>query len=96
MMDFAGVVKEEISGSNAKFFVAQISGFHRIQGSTMFHEAVEYVKNQLQTLCFADAKIEQFPADGKSKYWTYVSPMGWEVKSAKLCLLEPEEQLLAT
>ena len=96
MMDFAQVVKDEISGSDAKLFVAQISGFHRIQGSTMFHEAAEYVKNQLQALGFRDAKVEQFPADGKSKYWTYVSPMGWEVKSAKLWLLEPEEQLLAT
>ncbi|HXX87919.1 MAG TPA: DUF4910 domain-containing protein [Candidatus Acidoferrum sp.] len=96
MMDFAQVVKDEISGSDAKLFVAQISGFHRIQGSTMFHEAAEYVKNQLQALGFRDVKVEQFPADGKSKYWTYVSPMGWEVKSAKLWLLEPEEQLLAT
>jgi aminopeptidase-like protein len=96
MKDFAGLVKDEMSGSSAKLFVAQISRFHRIQGSTMFHEAAEYVKSQLQELGLKDAKIEQFPADGKSKYWTHISPIGWEVKSAALYLLEPEEQQLAT
>lgn len=95
-MDVARLVKDEISGSSAKLFVAQISRFHRVQGSTMFHEAAEYVKGQLLELGLKDARIEQFPADGKTKYWTHRSPMGWEVKSATLCLLEPEEQLLAT
>ena len=94
-MNYAKLVKDEISGSSAKSFVGQISQFHRIQGSTMFHEAAEHVKDQLQKLGFKDARIEQYPADGKTKFWTHRSPMGWEVKSAELRMIEPEEKLLA-
>jgi len=93
-MSLNKLIKDELSGSVAKSYVAQISRFHRIQGSTMFHEAAEYVKNELLELGLEDATIEQFPADGKTKYWTYTSPVGWTVKSAELRLLEPEEKLL--
>jgi hypothetical protein len=95
-MSLNEIVKEEISGSVAKSYVAQISRFHRIQASTMFHEAAEYVKSELLKIGLKDAAIEQFPADGAKKYWTYTSPMGWTVKSAELRLLEPEERLLAS
>jgi Peptidase family M28 len=90
------VVKEELSGNVAKSFVAEISRYHRIQASTMFHEAAEYVKGELIKMGFENAAIEQFPADGATKYWTYVSPVGWTVSSAELRLVEPEEKLIAT
>lgn len=85
-MTLNNLVKDELSGSIAKFYVAQVSRFHRIQGSTMFHEAAEYVKNELLKLDLQDATIEQFPADGKTKYWTYTSPVGWEVEALNFVL----------
>ena len=88
------IVKEELSGNNAKFYVQQISSFHRIQASTMYHEAAEHVRNTLRNIGIKNAKIEQFLSDGSKKYWTYTSPIGWEVKSAELRLVEPEEKLL--
>ncbi|MGQ9552000.1 MAG: DUF4910 domain-containing protein [Candidatus Bathycorpusculaceae bacterium] len=94
-MDLYKTVKEELSGSVAKSFVEKISGFHRIQASTMFHEAAEYVKNELLKIGLKDAAIESFPSDGAKKYWTYTSPVGWEARSAELRLLEPEDKLLA-
>ncbi len=96
LMSLNRIVKEELSGSTAKSFVAQICNFHRIQGSTMFHEAAEHVKKELLKLGLKDAQIEQFPADGAHRFWTHVSPVGWEVKSAELRLVEPEERLLVT
>ena len=95
-MDLDKLVKDELSGSVAKSFVAQICRFHRIQGSTMFHEAAEYVKTELLKIGLTDAKIEQFPADGKTRFWTHTSPVGWEVKNAELHQIEPEEKLLCT
>lgn len=95
-MNLNRLVKEELSGSVAKSYVAQLCRFHRIQGSTMFHEATEYVKSELVKLGFQDAVIEQFPADGKTRYWTYTSPIGWTVKSAELRLVEPKDKLLCT
>jgi len=87
-------VKEELSGDNAKLYVQQVSNFHRIQASPMFHEAAEYVKDTLLKIGIKDAKIEQFTSDGSKKYWTYTSPIGWEVKNAELRLVEPEEKLI--
>jgi hypothetical protein len=95
-MSLRKIVKEELSGSVAKSYVAQISCFHRIQASTMFHEAAEYVKSELLKIGLKDAAIEQFQADGAKKYWTYTSPLGWTVKSAELRLVEPEAILLAS
>ena len=95
-MNLHKLTEEELSGSVAKSYVSQISRFHRIQGSTMFHEAAEYVKAELLKLGLADAVVEQFPADGASKYWTYVSPVGWSVRSAELRLVEPREELICT
>ena len=89
------VVKEELSGERAKSYVQQISRFHRIQASPMFHEAAEYVRDNLLQIGLKDAKIEQFASDGSKKYWTHVSPVGWEVRSAELKLVEPEEKILA-
>ena len=95
-MSMNKAVKEELSGNVAKSYVAQISRFHRIQASTMFHEAAEYVKSELIEMGLNDAVIEQFPADGAKKYWTHVSPVGWTVNSAELRLIEPEEKLIVT
>jgi hypothetical protein len=88
-------VKQELSGENAKAYVQQIAQFHRIQASTMFHEAAEYVRDTLTQIGIKNARIEQFPADGETKYWTYTAPIGWEAKSAELWLVKPEQKLLA-
>jgi len=89
------LVKDELSGEAAKAYVQQITRFHRIQASTMYHDAAEYVKQQLLNIGLKDAKIEKFPSDGTVQYWTYTSPVGWEIKSAELRLIEPQRELLA-
>ena len=96
MCDLSKLVKEELSGNSAKSFVAHVSHFHRIQASPMFHQAANYVLSELRKMDFKNSVIEKFPADGVSKYWTYTSPLGWNVRSGELRLLEPERTLLAT
>src|SRR4030067_2855186 len=93
-MSLEKIVKEELSGNSAKSFVAQISRFHRIQASTMFHEAAEYVKEELVRMGLDDPVVEQFASYGTKKYWTYTSPMGWAVNSAELRLVEPKDELM--
>lgn len=91
----AELVKDELSGEIAKSYIAQISLFHRVQASTMFHEAAVYIRDTLHSVGLENAEIEQFPSDGATTYWTYTSPIGWEVKSAELHMLTPEEKLIA-
>lgn len=88
-------VKEELSASNAKEQVAELTRFHRIQGSSMLNEAAEHIRAQAAKAGLKGAKIDKFPADGKMRYWTYLSPVGWSVKSAELRMIAPEEELLA-
>ena len=95
-MNLTRLVKEELSGNVAKSYVAQISRFHRVQASTMFHQAAEYVQSELLAIGLKNAAIEQFRSDGKEKYGTYTSPVGWSVESAELRLIEPEEKLIVT
>jgi len=90
------LVKHELSGSIAKSYVSQITHYHRIQGSVMFHEAALHVVDELHRMGMSDAEILQFPADGKQRFWTHRSSLGWKVNSAELWLLKPKEELLAT
>ena len=94
-MYLGGLVKDELSGSIAKTYVSKISGFHRIQASTMYHDAALFVVDEMKRLELSDVEILQFPADGKRKYWLYRSSPGWTVRSAELRLLEPKDELLA-
>lgn len=90
------LVKNELSGSSAKSFVSQITHYHRIQGSEMFHDAALHIVDELRRMGIKDSKILQFPADGKQRFWTHRSSPGWKVKSAELRLVKPKEELLAT
>jgi len=89
------LVEEELSGRIAKSYVARIADFHRVQASTMFHEAAEHVRDTLHSIGIEDASIEQFAADGSKRYGTWVSPVGWEIKDAVLWLAEPDKRLIA-
>jgi hypothetical protein len=90
------ILKDELSGPTAKSYVSNIARFHRIQGSPMYHEAALYVAAELHRMGLKDTEILQFPADGKHRFWTHQSTLGWSVKSAEIRLVEPKEKLLAT
>jgi aminopeptidase YwaD len=95
MKELMDVVKSELSGPKAKACVAELTRFHRIQGSSMMDEAARHVSAELKRVGVDKVRIERYPADGRQKYWTYTSVMGWNVRSAELRLLEPREKLLA-
>jgi hypothetical protein len=95
MKSLIDVVKAELSGSKAKSFVAELTHFHRIQGSPLMHAAAEHVMDELREIGVDAARIERFPADGREKYWTYTAVMGWDVRGAELRLIKPHQKLLA-
>jgi len=89
------LLREELSGERAKAHVEAITQFHRIQASPMFHEAAKYVRDQLLKIGLEGVRVEAFPSDGSRRYWTFLSPIGWEAEEAELWLVEPERRLLA-
>jgi len=62
----------------------------------MFHEAARYVADEVRRIRLKDVEILQFPADGRQKFWTHRSSLGWTVKGAELHLVKPKEELLAS
>ena len=94
-MELGELVKRELSGSSAKSYVAGLTKYHRIQASPMMRDAAEHVRQELRSMGVDEVDIEEYPADGKRKYWTYRSVVAWNVRSAELRLVEPKERLLA-
>ncbi|HKF24108.1 MAG TPA: DUF4910 domain-containing protein [Candidatus Angelobacter sp.] len=77
-------IATEYSGESAQENTRRIVEYHRIQGSPMMAAvATEVVLPRLKAYGL-EAGIEQFPSDGKIKYGTYTSPMGWDMRSGEL------------
>jgi aminopeptidase YwaD len=74
----------EYSGEAAQENTRRIVEYHRIQGSPMMADVAEQVVLPRLKAFGIDAKIEQFASDGKIKYGTYTSPMGWDMRSGEL------------
>ncbi len=89
------VVADTVSGIRAKGYVQSISTHHRIQASPGLHDAVMYLKEEIKGLTGVEVKLHEYPADGKTTIGTWEAIHGWEAKTGKLTLIEPEEKLLA-
>lgn len=77
-------IAQEYSGEAAQENTRQIIQYHRIQGSPMMTAvARDVVLPRLQAWGL-EAKIEQFPSDGKTRYQTHISPMAWDMRSGEL------------
>jgi len=89
------VVADTVSGIRAKGYVQSISTHHRIQASPGLHDAVMFLKKEIEGLPGIQVKLHEYPADGKTTIGTWEAVHGWEAKTGKLTLIEPEEKLLA-
>src|SRR5262245_58301521 len=72
------------SGEAAQEHVRAIVEHHRIQGSPMMAEVAEKVVLAKLRAMGIQAEIEQFPSDGKTRYQTFTSPMGWDMLGGEL------------
>lgn len=77
-------IATEYSGEAAQENDRAIVQYHRIQGSPMMAEVAEKVVLAKLRDWGMEARIEQFPSDGKTRYQTYVSPMGWDMRGGEL------------
>jgi aminopeptidase YwaD len=77
-------IATEYSGEGAQENTRRIVEYHRIQGSPMMAAVAEQVVLPRLKAAGLDAKIEQFTSDGKTRYGTYISPMGWDMRGGEL------------
>lgn len=83
-------LSQELSGETAKSNLEYIARFHRMRGSRGFRSAAEHIVKQLHDYGIKDARIEEFPADGKIFYGTQKSRPAWDVDFAELWELREE------
>src|SRR5215813_3307350 len=77
-------IAAEYSGESAQESTRRIIEYHRIQGSPMMAAVAEQVVLPRLKAFGLEARIEQFPSDGKARYGTYISPMGWDMRGGEL------------
>jgi hypothetical protein len=77
-------IANEYSGEAAQENTRRIVEYHRIQGSPMMTAVAEKVVLPRLKAMVLEARIEQFVSDGKTKYGTFTSPMGWDMHGGEL------------
>ena len=77
-------IAAELSGERAQELDRRIVEYHRIQGSPMMAGVAQEVVLKALQAGGVEARIEQFPSDGRTKYQSYTSPIGWSIRDAEL------------
>jgi aminopeptidase YwaD len=85
----------EINGSIAKDTVTELARYHRVQASSGFSRAAEYIALKAKEYGLDQVQIERFPADGQKTYYTLKSTPGWEAERAELWEVEPRKAKVA-
>lgn len=77
-------LSQELSGETAKRNLEYIARHHRMRGSRGFRAAADHIVAELRRYGLNDARVEQFPADGKVFYGTQRSRPAWNAEFAEL------------
>ena len=85
----------EVSGLVAKDTVIELSRYHRVQASSGFSRAAEYIAAKAKEYGLEQVQIERFPADGEKTYYTLKSATGWEAQAGELWEIEPARVKIA-
>jgi hypothetical protein len=87
-------IHAQVDGNAALETVRELARFHRVHGSPGLAAAAELVKKKLLAAGLADASVEHFPADGKTRYAHFRSYYGWTPVSATLEEVSPRPRLV--
>lgn len=85
----------EISGLVAKDTVVELSRHHRVQASSGFSNAAQFIASKAKEYGLEQVEIERYPADGERTYYTLKSTPGWEVERGQLWEMEPGKTKIA-
>jgi hypothetical protein len=85
----------EINGLIAKDTVTELARFHRVQASSGFSSAAEYIAAKAKEYGLEQVKIERLAADGQKTYHTLKSTPGWEASIAQLWEVAPRKSKIA-
>jgi aminopeptidase YwaD len=85
----------EINGLIAKDTVTELARSHRVQASSGYAHAAEFIAARAKEYGLEQVQIEHLTADGKKSYYTLKSTPGWEATSGVLWETEPRRVKVA-
>jgi hypothetical protein len=85
---------EAASGTRILDTAADVARFHRIPGSPGYDDAVDVILRKLEA-AGVRAAVHEYPADGRTSTYGWVSPPAWTVRSGMLFETAPTERKLA-
>ena len=85
----------EISGLVAKDTITELARHHRVQASSGFSNAAQFIASKAKEYGLEQVEIERYPADGERTYYTLKSTPGWDVERGQLWETEPGKTKLA-
>jgi hypothetical protein len=88
--DVVDVLHQEISGTEARRTIQELTLHHRMRGSRGFHAAAEAIRGRLEAYGLDGVEIVKLVADGERFYGTQRSRPAWDVEFAELWELRPE------
>lgn len=71
-------IRSEVDGNAALETVRELGRFHRVHGSPGYAAAARHMREKLVRAGLSNPSIEQFPADGKTRYAHFRSYLGWD------------------
>ena len=77
-------IHRDVDADEAMRWVARLVAWDRYQGSADIAEAADYVAEQARRVGLVDVEVLDFPADGRTSWWTYTAPGSWTPRSARL------------
>jgi len=85
----------EVNGLIAKDTVTELARDHRVQASSGYSRAAEFIAAKAREYGLEQVQVERFAADGKKTYYTLKSTPGWEAAAAQLWEMEPRRVKVA-
>src|ERR1035437_8446436 len=81
--------RAEVNGSEALDFVARLYEKDRWANFAKFQESAEYLQKTMTEIGLRNVELLSAPADGVTQFGFWTMPLAWDVKQARLEIVEP-------
>ncbi|HVH72347.1 MAG TPA: M28 family peptidase, partial [Candidatus Dormibacteraeota bacterium] len=82
-------IRSEVKAEEAMDFMRQVYSTDRWFTFPKFHETAEYVKQSMKGIGLEDVELSGAPADGSTQAGFWTMPLAWDVKAARLEIVDP-------
>src|SRR5215470_2190039 len=83
-------IRSELKPEQAMNFMRQVYSTDRWFTFPRFQETAEYLKQSMKGIGLEDVELSGAPADGSSQSGFWTMPLAWDVKSARLEIVDPQ------